>query len=129
MLDLLSDGLLDAVRPGTVVVVCLDAPLSGGRPAAQARTLTALVGSPDEALERCRPVFETSSAHVVPTGGVGAGQWAELFDNGLLILDQSAVTHLSAVEDVDVDVFARAMAAAVPDRCPTTRPHHREDPP
>ena len=174
VLGLLSDGLLDALRPGTIVVnhgtgtpgaaarmaalcsdagvLCLDAPVSGGRPAARERTLTTLVGGPEQALERCRSILETFSAHVVPMGGVGAGQWAKLFNNALLILNQGAiaevvelaaasgtdpdrlvaalrlgsagsralsllgemvtpdtVAHLSAVEDVDVDVFAAAM--------------------
>ena len=63
---LLAGGLLDALRPGTVVVnhgtglpelartltaraavrgvAVLDAPVSGGRPGAEARTLTTIVG-------------------------------------------------------------------------------------
>lgn len=177
VLELLSGGFLDALRPGAVVVnhgtgtpgtavriaeqcsaagvLSLDAPVSGGRPAAQERALTTLVGGPAEALSRCRPVFEAFSAHVVAMGTSGTGQAAKLFNNALLILNQAAIAeivdlakasgsdpdrlvealrlgsaasralsllgemvtpttveHLSAVEDVDVDVFAAAMAEA-----------------
>ena len=169
VLELLSDGVLAGLPPGAVVVnhgtgtpqgaeriaeLCsragvpaLDAPVSGGRPAAETRALTVLVGGPAEALERCAPVFEAFAAQVVPMGPVGAGQAAKLFNNVLLSLNQAAiasgidpdrlvaalrlgsarsraltllgemvtaatVAHLSAVEDLDVDLFATAMAEA-----------------
>jgi 3-hydroxyisobutyrate dehydrogenase-like beta-hydroxyacid dehydrogenase len=177
VLELLSDGVLAGLPPGAVVVnhgtgtprgaeriaeLCsragvpaLDAPVSGGRPAAETRALTVLVGGPAEALERCVPVFEAFAEQVVPMGPVGAGQAAKLFNNVLLSLNQAAiadivqlaiasgidpdrlvaalrlgsarsraltllgemvtaatVAHLSAVEDLDVDLFATAMAEA-----------------
>lgn len=177
VLRLLKGGLLGAMRPGTVVVnhgtgtpdtarriaelgkaagvLALDAPVSGGRPAALARTLTTLVGGPEEALHRCETLFAAYSAHVVHLGGAGAGQTAKLFNNALLILNQAAIAdvvdlavatgtdpdrlvaalrlgsgssraltllgemvnpetvdHLSAVEDLDIDLFEQAMRDA-----------------
>lgn len=174
VLQLLSDGLLAGLRPGTVVVnhgtgtpggavriadacakadvLALDAPVSGGRAAAEAKALTVLIGGPSEAVERYAPVLATFAAHVVPMGGTGSGQTAKLFNNALLILNQAAIAelvelaagtgtepdrlvealrlgsassramqllgemvncetvdHLSAVEDLDVDLFAAAM--------------------
>ncbi len=109
----LAGQLLEGLRPGTVVVnhgtglpsnavrlteLCakagvevLDAPVSGGRPAAQERRLTTMVGGPQSAAERCRPVFESFSRHVVHLGAAGEGQTAKLFNNALLMMNQAAI--------------------------------------
>lgn len=116
VLQLLADGLLAGLRPEAVVVnhgtgtpggavrisdacakanvLALDAPVSGGRAAAEAKALTVLVGGPDEALERYAPVLATFSAHVVLMGGAGSGQMAKLFNNALLMLNQAAIAEL-----------------------------------
>ncbi len=99
-------GLLSAMAPGGVVVVhstvhpdtvrrlaeqaeakgiaLLDAPVSGGGPAAEARRLLVMVGGDAEVLERVRPVFETFADPVVHLGPVGAGQRAKLINNLML---------------------------------------------
>jgi 3-hydroxyisobutyrate dehydrogenase-like beta-hydroxyacid dehydrogenase len=88
---LLAGGLLEGLRPGSVVVnhgtgtpgnavriteMCaaaglesLDAPVSGGRAGAEARTLTTIVGGPGPAARRCEPVFMSFSKHVFHLGG------------------------------------------------------------
>ena len=116
VLQLVEGGLLEGLRPGAVLVnhgtglpatavrlteICapagvevLDAPVSGGRPAAQERRLTTLVGGPRTAVERCEPVFASFSRHVVHLGGAGAGQTAKLFNNALLMLNQASIADI-----------------------------------
>lgn len=86
-------------------VAVVDAPVSGGRPAAEEKRLTTMVGGPEDAAQRCRPVFEAFSAHVVHLGGSGAGQTAKLFNNALLMLNQRSiedVVALAARMDLDL---------------------------
>ena len=72
----------------------LDAPVSGGSPAARARTLTTFVGGPADALEAAHPVFATFSDTIRLMGPVGAGQLTKLFNNALTI------TNMKNAEDV-----------------------------
>lgn len=99
-------GVLSGARPGTVVaihstvtpatcrqleqaavardVVVLDVPVSGGRDAALAGTLAVAVGGDEDAVVRCRPVFESFGDPVVYVGPVGAAQAVKLINNALL---------------------------------------------
>ena len=52
----------------------LDAPVSGGTPAAAQGTLTIMVGGEPRVLERCRPVLETMGTQIVHVGAVGQGK-------------------------------------------------------
>ena len=52
----------------------LDAPVSGGTPAAAQGTLTIMVGGDPALLERCRPVLEAMGKQIVHVGGVGQGK-------------------------------------------------------
>jgi 3-hydroxyisobutyrate dehydrogenase-like beta-hydroxyacid dehydrogenase len=72
-------------------VEALDAPVSGGRPAAEARTLTVLVGGTAAAAQRAEPVFRSFARHVVRLGGTGSGQLAKLFNNTLLMMNQASI--------------------------------------
>jgi 3-hydroxyisobutyrate dehydrogenase-like beta-hydroxyacid dehydrogenase len=116
VLQIVTGGLLARLRPGSVVVnhgtgtpgnavrltqTCaptgvdvLDAPVSGGRPAAQARALTTLVGGPEPVARRCEPFFRSFSAHVVYLGGPGSGQAAKLFNNALLMMNQASIADI-----------------------------------
>ncbi|MFJ9908977.1 NAD(P)-dependent oxidoreductase [Streptomyces sp. NPDC101152] len=86
-------------------VEVLDAPVSGGRPAAEARTLTTLVGGPEMVLTRCEPVFRSFARHVVYLGAAGSGQMAKLFNNALLMLNQAAIADILALAaDAALDV-------------------------
>ena len=62
----------------------VDAPVSGGIAAADAGTLTFMVGGTDEAFERARPILETMGKNVIHAGGAGAGQAAKICNNMLL---------------------------------------------
>ncbi|OBC01044.1 6-phosphogluconate dehydrogenase [Mycobacterium sp. 852013-50091_SCH5140682] len=59
----------------------LDAPVSGGEPAAKAGTLLVMVGGEDDVVERVRPVFATYADPVVHLGAVGSGQVAKILNN------------------------------------------------
>ena len=61
----------------------LDAPVSGGRHAAKAKTLTTMVGGEVSAFVRCVPVFSTFASKIVHLGGPGSGQLAKLLNNVL----------------------------------------------
>ena len=106
--ELLDDkGLLGALSAGGIVVnhgtgdptvavalanhgeadnrTILDAPVSGGRPAAERSALTTFVGGAPEAAERCRPVFDAFSTTVAYMGPAGAGQMTKLMNNASLL--------------------------------------------
>ncbi|MGW6421536.1 NAD(P)-dependent oxidoreductase [Nocardia sp. NPDC055053] len=67
-----------AARQGVSVI---DAPVSGGGPAAVEGRLLVMVGGPDEAVRTARPVFATYANPIVHLGDVGAGQFAKLLNN------------------------------------------------
>ncbi|RCK71198.1 NAD(P)-dependent oxidoreductase [Desertihabitans brevis] len=112
----LAGQMAPALRPGTVFVNhgtgtprnavrvadlladrgvgVLDAPVSGGRPAAEERRLTALVGGPADALAVAEPVLRAFARHVVHLGDAGAGQMAKLFNNALLMMNQAGIADI-----------------------------------
>src|SRR5246500_766347 len=55
----------------------IDAPVSGGSPAAEAGTLLVMAGGDEDAVERCRPVFATYADPIVYLGPLGSGQVAK----------------------------------------------------
>ena len=82
------------VHPRTVVdlaaqaaarqISLLDAPVSGGGPAAAAGRLTVMIGGTEEVVAAARPIFETFAGLIVRVGEVGAGQMAKLVNNALM---------------------------------------------
>ncbi|MBV9931211.1 MAG: 3-hydroxyisobutyrate dehydrogenase [Alphaproteobacteria bacterium] len=62
----------------------VDAPVSGGIAAADAGTLTFMVGGADDAFEAARPYLEKMGKAVIHAGGPGAGQAAKICNNMLL---------------------------------------------
>jgi 3-hydroxyisobutyrate dehydrogenase len=62
----------------------VDAPVSGGIAAAEAGTLTFMVGGTGEAFERARPFLEQMGKAVIHAGDAGAGQAAKICNNMLL---------------------------------------------
>lgn len=65
-------------------IFVIDAPVSGGSPAAKAGALTLMLGGDPDAIGQARPVFETFGRLIVRLGDVGAGQHAKLINNSLL---------------------------------------------
>ena len=92
-----------AERLGSQGVSMLDAPVSGGQVGAEAGTLSIMVGGPDDAFERARPLFEAMGSTIVHVGEAGAGQVTKAC-NQLVIA--------SAVEAVG-EAFVLAVKAGV----------------
>ena len=62
----------------------VDAPVSGGIAAAEAGTLTFMVGGTDAAFEKARPFLEIMGKAVIHAGAPGSGQAAKICNNMLL---------------------------------------------
>ena len=62
----------------------VDAPVSGGIAAADAGTLTFMVGGAPEAFERAREILDKMGKAVIHAGGPGSGQAAKICNNMLL---------------------------------------------
>lgn len=62
----------------------VDAPVSGGTVAADAGTLTFMVGGPADSFERSKPLLEIMGKNVFHAGGSGNGQVAKIANNMLL---------------------------------------------
>ncbi|MEA3173579.1 MAG: hypothetical protein QOF42_990 [Gammaproteobacteria bacterium] len=83
----------------------LDAPVSGGRPGAVARTLTTLVGGDANDFARCREVFETFSRKVAHMGGVGSGQLTKLLNNAMTMTNlKNAVDVFGLAKNLGIDI-------------------------
>ncbi|WBO22972.1 3-hydroxyisobutyrate dehydrogenase [Sphingomonas abietis] len=101
-----GDQLFAAATPGTLLVDCstidvataravaatasdrgfamVDAPVSGGIAAAQAGTLTFMVGGPDAAFARAAPILAQMGKAVIHAGAAGDGQAAKICNNMIL---------------------------------------------
>ncbi|CAM9405767.1 unnamed protein product [Ascophyllum nodosum] len=110
-----SQGLLDLVQPGTLLVdsstidpnaskslnaaaaargmTMLDAPVSGGVPAASDGTLTFIVGGTEEGIERARPLLMSMGTKVLYCGGAGSGCIAKVCNNLCLAISMVAVSE------------------------------------
>jgi 2-hydroxy-3-oxopropionate reductase len=95
-----DDGVIAGAKPGTIFVdnstikpetarhiaaklaeaniMALDAPVSGGDIGAQQGTLTIMVGGPEEAFEKAKPLFAAMGKNYVLVGDSGAGQIAKV---------------------------------------------------
>jgi len=65
-------------------LVAVDAPVSGGIAAANAGTLTFMVGGTDDGFARAEPILAQMGKAVIHAGGAGAGQGAKICNNMLL---------------------------------------------
>lgn len=130
-----DDGLLGAIRPGTVIIDCSTAiPSSTARlagltraagglfmDAAMTRTpveaeqgrLNLLVGAEDELFTRMRPLLATFAENIFHAGGVGAGHTLKLLHNyvsigcATLLSEAAACARKSGISDA---VFTDALA-------------------
>lgn len=107
------DGVAEGLRPGAVVVDMssisplatkdfaariqalgcdyLDAPVSGGEVGAKAATLTIMVGGPEAAFERVRPLFERMGRNITRVGANGDGQTTKVANQIIVALNIAAV--------------------------------------
>ena len=71
----------------------LDAPVSGGEVGAKAATLTIMIGGPEAAFERVRPLFETMGKNITLVGGNGDGQTTKVANQIIVALNIEAVAE------------------------------------
>jgi 3-hydroxyisobutyrate dehydrogenase len=62
----------------------LDAPVSGGEPAASAGVLTVMCGGEETTFDIAKPVFETFGKMIVLLGSAGSGQRTKIVNNALM---------------------------------------------
>jgi 3-hydroxyisobutyrate dehydrogenase len=135
------DGVLSGLAPGGTLIVhstvdpetcirlqargadkaitVLDAPVSGGGPAAAQGTLLVMVGGDEAGLDRARPVLATFGDPVLHVGDIGAGQTAKLVNN-LVFTAQIALSleAFALADDLGLDrgamgqVFERGSGAS-----------------
>ena len=72
-------------------VTVIDAPVSGGSPAAEAGTLTLMLGGDPAVIELAMPVFRSFGKLIVRLGDIGAGQRVKLINNSLLLANLGLV--------------------------------------
>ena len=70
-----------AEKAAAAGVRLIDAPVSGGGPAAAAGRLLVMAGGEADTVELCRPVFATYADPVVHLGPLGSGQITKLLNN------------------------------------------------
>lgn len=101
-------GVLDAVAPGTLIIdsstidvdtaravseaasakglTMVDAPVSGGVMAAEAGTLTFMVGGTDDGFAAANVILENMGKNIFHAGAAGTGQAAKICNNMLLAI-------------------------------------------
>lgn len=77
----------------------LDAPVSGGVGGAEAGTLTFMVGGPDDAFARAKPLFDIMGQKAVHCGPAGNGQAAKICNNMILGVTMIATCEAFALAD------------------------------
>ena len=69
----------------------LDAPVSGGEVGAKAASLTIMVGGPQEAFDKVKPLFELMGKNITLVGGNGDGQTCKVANQIIVALNIEAV--------------------------------------
>jgi 3-hydroxyisobutyrate dehydrogenase len=93
----------------------LDAGISGGAKAADAGTLTLMVGGDTDALDRVRPILERFAAKIFHMGDSGAGHIAKLlnnFLNGISLAATAEVMVAAKLSGLDLETFLDVVNAS-----------------
>src|SRR6185295_19704419 len=69
----------------------LDAPVSGGEVGAKAASLTIMVGGPEAAFDKVKPLFEKMGKNITLVGGNGDGQTTKVANQIIVALNIAAV--------------------------------------
>ncbi len=110
-----TDGIIDGVRPGSIVidmssiapastkkvavelakkdVEMLDAPVSGGELKAVDGTLSIMVGGKKDVFDKCTPILNTMGGTVVHIGELGSGNIAKLANQIIVALNITAMSE------------------------------------
>lgn len=71
----------------------LDAPVSGGEVGAKAASLTIMIGGPESAFDKARPLFELMGQNITLVGGNGDGQTTKVANQIIVALNIEAVSE------------------------------------
>ena len=71
----------------------MDAPVSGGEVGAKAASLTIMVGGPQLAFDRAKPLFELMGKNITLVGGTGDGQTTKVANQIIVALNIQAVAE------------------------------------
>ena len=132
---LATDGLLARLAAGSIVVdlgtspVALsrqlaelaaertvafaDAPVARTRAAAEAGTLSIMVGATNEVYDRIEPLLRCMGEQITHCGGVGAGQTVKIMNNMVLFQTVSALAealHIARANGVDGSLLLETLA-------------------
>jgi 3-hydroxyisobutyrate dehydrogenase len=110
-----ENGLIEAIRPGSLVIDCstispkatqaiaarlaekgaamLDAPVSGGSEGAVKGTLSIMVGGDPADFQRALPVFQAIGKTITHVGPSGSGQLVKLVNQILVVVNMQAVSE------------------------------------
>jgi 2-hydroxy-3-oxopropionate reductase len=110
-----KDGVIEGVKPGTIVVdmssiapsasqeisakldpkgvPMLDAPVSGGEPKAVDATLAIMVGGPEETFRQVKDILSVMGASVTHVGAIGSGNVTKLANQIIVALNIAAVSE------------------------------------
>lgn len=102
-------GVLQGIKTGSSVIICstllpgdcrgiagdlkelqvdvIDAPVSGGTASAESGGLTFMVGGNENAVNKCRSLFEAMGKKIFFLGALGAGQAMKLINNYMMIVN------------------------------------------
>jgi 3-hydroxyisobutyrate dehydrogenase-like beta-hydroxyacid dehydrogenase len=133
-----KEGVIETARPGAVVcdfstiaveatrkiantlaakqISFLDCPVSGGTKAAEAATLTILVGGAVEALECARPILEKLGANIFHMGDSGAGQITKACNQTVQVVNIQGIAEamlLAERNGVDADKVVNALMSGM----------------
>jgi 3-hydroxyisobutyrate dehydrogenase-like beta-hydroxyacid dehydrogenase len=103
-----------AARLGERGIDFLDAPVTGSLPGAESATLTIMVGGPEAALERARPVFEAMGRLIVHVGEHGQGMTVKLINNTLAAANAAVLGEMLVLArraGVDTDKLRKVLAS------------------
>jgi 3-hydroxyisobutyrate dehydrogenase len=130
----ICDKLIPAMRPGSLLaihatilpetcvaleqrciergVLLIDAPVSGGGPAAAAGTLTVMCGGSDQAFAAALPVLQTFGKTIVHLGPAGSGQRAKIVNNALMAANMG-LAHAALAAGEALGIGRAALAELV----------------
>jgi 3-hydroxyisobutyrate dehydrogenase len=92
----------------------LDAPVTGSRPRAEDGTLTIMVGGPEQAFARARPLFEAMGERIVHIGESGHGTMAKVVANTVTAINAAALAEaltMARAAGLDLDAWLEVARA------------------
>ncbi|MGI9368036.1 MAG: NAD(P)-dependent oxidoreductase [Ruegeria sp.] len=132
-----TDGLLDALRAGMVVVdltttfpsvsieigkdleerdvAFLDAPLGRSPKEAEAGKLGCFVGGPDQVIDRVEPILNCFAENVVRTGALGSGGTCKILNNFITLGNCAVIAEAVATGvrlGIDQKIFHQVVSAS-----------------